>query len=307
MSSFSTISLLCFSSDQNLNITESYPLTSPYKPFIDPRHLHVPPVTPTTPTSTNHEASFFPSNFNFGSGNFLRSGVKRRSSSSSGVPDDSSTYDENASSESSVDSLASRRRVSFRFDAENLPEKREKIGNRRMSAPAFGNQPLPSPAYDTPFYNSMVHPGTPNWLYPSPFSNPLFGYHELLHRMDSRSYLSPGFLSPIYPPFSPGGMYPPYSPFLKRASSFPNITPNTDTMYPNGDNILSPRVPPYDPFSYFVSNPTSSSRSNDISPVAESLGTREDKEQDEKDGKVNGREEEAEIDDQNSNHGKIKY
>lgn len=259
-------------------------------------------MTPTTPTPTNHDASFFPPNFTYGTANYLRPGLKRRNSSSSGVADDSSTTDENASSESSVDSSGSRRRVSFRLDEEKPPEKREKIGNRRMSAPAFGNQPRTSSAYDVSSYNSMLHPGTPNWLYPSPFSSPMLGYQELLHRMDSRSYLSPGFLSPLYPPYSPGGMYPPYSPFLKRASSYPNIAPTGDSVYPTGDNILSPRVSPYDPFTFFLSPPTSSRRSSDVSPSRESLGKKEDETQDEEEGKVE-KEVEAMEDDPSSNPG----
>ncbi|XP_028408278.1 uncharacterized protein LOC114530879 [Dendronephthya gigantea] len=260
-------------SDQNLNLTETYPLSSPYKPFIDPRHLHIPPITPTTPTAAGHEASFFPPNFTYGNGNLLRPGIKRRNSSSSAIADDSSTNDENASSEGSVDSTGARRRVSFRLDEEKSTEKREKIGSlRRMSAPAFANQPMTSPSYETTSYNNMLHPGTPNWLYPTPFSNPLLGYQELLHRMESRSYLSPGYLSPLYPPFSPGGMFPPYSPFLKRASSFPNISPNGNAMYPNGDSLLSPRIPPYDPFAYFLGNPQSSRSSSNVSPSGGMLG-----------------------------------
>ncbi len=263
-------------------------------------------MTPTTPTPINHDAtSFFPPNFTCGTGNYLRPGLKRRNSSSSGIADDSSTNDENASSEGSIDSSGPRRRVSFRLDEEKPPEKREKIGNRRMSAPAFGNQSMPTSPYDIS-YNNMLHPGTPNWLYPSPFSNPLLGYQDLLHRMDSRSYLSPGFLSPLYPPYSPGGMYPPYSPFLKRASSFPNIAPTGDTGYPTGDSILSPRISPYasyDPFTFFLGHPTSSRRSS-VSPSRESLGKKEDGKQDEEEGKLN-EEVEAMEDDRCSNQGNI--
>ena len=233
----------------------------------------------------------------------MRQGLKRRNSSSSGIADDSSTNDENASSEGSVDSSGPRRRVSFRLDEEKSTEKREKIGNRRMSAPAFGNQPMTSSAYDINSYNNMLHPGTPNWLYPSPFSNPLLGYQDLLHRMDSRSYLSPGYLSPLYPPFSPGGMYPPYSPFLKRASSFPNIAANGDTMYPAADSLVSPRIPPYDPFAYFLGNPSSSQRSSDVSPSG-SVGKVEGGRQEEEKGKVEEDVEEME-EDQNSNQGII--
>ena len=149
----------------------------------------------------------------------------------------------------------------------------------------------------------MLHPGTPNWLYPSPFSNPLLGYQDLLHRMDSRSYLSPGYLSPLYPPFSPGGMYPPYSPFLKRASSFPNIAANGDTMYPAAESLVSPRIPPYDPFAYFLGNPSSSQRSSDVSPSG-SVGKVEGGRQDEEKGKVEEDVEEME-EDQNSNQGII--
>ena len=290
-----------FHLDQNLNLTETYPLSSPYKNFIDPRHLRVSPVTPTTPTPNNHDAaSFFPPSFTCSTGNYLHPGYKRRDSSSSGIADDSSTNDENASSEGSVDSSGHRRRVSFRLDEEKPPEKREKIGNRRMSAPAFGNQPMTSPAYDISSYNSMLHPGTPNWLYPSPYSNPLLGYQELLHRMD-RSYLSPGFLSPLYPPYSPGGMFPPYSPFLKRASSFPNIAHNGDAVYPSGDSMLSPRISPYDPFAYFLGHPAGSRRSSDVSPSRESLEKKEDGKQDEEKEKVEDAVEAMEDDDQSSN------
>ena len=187
-----------------------------------------------------------------------------------------------------MDSAGTRRRVSFRLDEEKSTEKREKIGSlRRLSAPAFANQPMTSPAYDTTSYNNMLHPGTPNWLYPTPFSNPLLGYQELLHRMESRSYLSPGYLSPLYPPFSPGGMYPPYSPFLKRASSFPNIAPTGNAMYPTGDSVLSPRIPPYDPFAYFLGNPPSSRRSSNVSPLGERLGDIENGKEAKAEEKVN--------------------
>lgn len=296
-----------FSSDQNFNLTEAYPLASPYKPYIDPRRLHGPPVTPTTPTQSSNEASFFPPSFVYGAGNCLRPGFKRNTSSSSGVAEDSSTSanDENASSEGSVDSSGSRRRVSFRLDEEKPPEKREKIGNRRLSAPAFCNQAVASSTYDSTPYKSMFHPGSPNWIYPSPFSNHLLGYQELLHRMDTRSYLSPGYLSPLYPPYSPGGMYPPYSPFLKRASSFPNIAPGGDPAHPNGENLLSPLVPPYSPFAYFVGHSTRSRRSSEaVSPVKEISEEKVAEKQSEEEG--NGRENVEGMEaDGGSNRGKF--
>jgi hypothetical protein len=73
-------------------------------------------------------------------------------------------------------------------------------------------------------------------------------------------------------------------------------------VYPTGDNILSPRVSPYDPFTFFLSPPTSSRRSSDVSPSRESLGKKEDETQDEEEGKVE-KEVEAMEDDPSSNPG----
>lgn len=232
------------------------------------------PVTPTNIESTLRP-SFFPPSFAYGNGNYLRPDLKRRNSSSSGANDDSSMTDENASSEGSGESTAPRRRVSFLLGDEDGAtdyRKREKISHRRMSAPAFPSTPPSSSAYDTA-YGGMYNAGNMNWLFPSPLTNPLLSYQDLLHRMDTRPYMTAGLMSPIFPGYSPGGMYLPYSPspLMKRAASFPNVNPTGDPsmLYPGmtgmmGDNVglTSPTVHMhgYDPFSYFMSNPLSSRR-----------------------------------------------
>jgi hypothetical protein len=101
-------------------------------------------------------------------------------------------------------------------------------------------------------------------------------------------------------------MFPPYSPFLKRASSFPNIACNGDAVYPSGDSLLSPRISPYDPFAYFLGHPTGSRRSSDVSPSRESFEKKEDGIQNEEKEKVKV-EVEAMEEDQNSNEGNRKY
>lgn len=233
-------------------------------------------MTPTIPTSTgSNDDGFSSPSFSCGVENGLRPDHKRRHSSSSGIADDSSTNDENTCSESSIDSLASRRKVSFRLAADKVNEDSEKIRNRRLSAPVFGNPVTTSSAFDLSPYHNMFHPGTPNWLYPNPYTSPLLGYQEFFRGRSYLSPISPGYLSPMYPAYSPGGIYSPFSPFLKRASSFPNIVQSGETLYHTIDGVFSPRIPHYDPFSYFLSNPISSRRSYNTSPV-ESLGKKED-------------------------------
>ena len=289
---------------------------SPYKTFMDSHHLRV-PLTPNSEpvTPTNHDpslrTSFFPPSFNYSvHGNCLRPGLKRRSSSSSGVNDDSSTTDENGSSEGSSDSTGPRRRVSFLLgDEECVADygKREKISHRRMSAPTIPSTPVSSTAAYNASYGGMFSAGNTSWLFP-PLTNPVLTSPELLHRMDSRPFMTSGLLSPMFPGYSlaAGGVYGPYSPnpFLKRAASFPNIYPFGDPsmLYPGmGDNAgqLSPSVRShgYDPFSYF----TTSQRSRHSSSVEVSSAA------------VNGSEEkvlennENKDDLQNSTKGKTIY
>lgn len=291
-----------FQLDQNLNVTGSLPTL--YKTYMDSHHLRA-PMTPKgeagTPTNLDPSIrpSFFPPSFNYVSG--FRPGAKRRSSSSSGINDDSSTTDENASSEGSCDGIAPRRRVSFLLGSEENGMnygKKEKISHRRMSAPTFPTTQSLTSSSASSYGGMPINAGNMNWLFPNPLTNPLLTYQDLLHRVDGTPFMTSGLLSPMFPGYSPGpAMYGSFSPnpFMKRASSFPNVYPPTEDpvamLYPqvNGTNnagqigSTSVRMHGYDPFSYFISNPLTSRRSSSAELVSPSTNGSKDNDEDKHD------------------------